>query len=228
MNLKAPSYVVKTMKQTKKIATLHLVRFFGAASVLSLVAAACGGSGSSSTSATVASSSGITTVSASKNTALGQEILVDSNGATLYLFEKDANGKSLCTGSCATAWPPLLAIGKVKAGTGVSASLLGTIKLSNGDMQVTYGGHPLYTFSGDSSSGQTNGEGSTAFGAPWYAVSNMGSAVMATDSSSAGGSAYGAYSAAPSTTAASGIPQGNGGDQDLDNNGGASDNDGNV
>ncbi|MDA8025448.1 MAG: hypothetical protein M0T78_02735 [Actinomycetota bacterium] len=215
------------MEQIQKLGHRQFVKYLGAASVLSLVAAACGGMGSSATSTTVGSSSATSTVSASENSALGQKIIVDSSGETLYLFEKDTEGKSLCTGGCATAWPPLLTKGKVQAGTGVSASLLGTIKRGNGDMQVTYNGHPLYTFSGDVSSGQTNGEGSTAFGAPWYAVSILGSAVIAKTTSTGGGSAYG-YAASPSTTATSGIPQGNGGDQDIDNNGGSSDADGNI
>ncbi len=215
------------MQQIKKLRHLQLVKYLGMASTLSLVAAACGANASSSTASTVSSSSASTTVSVSENTTLGQKILVDSSGETLYLFGKDAGGASQCTGACATAWPPLLANGKVQAGAGISASLLGTIKRGNGDMQVTYNGHPLYTFSGDSSSGQVNGEGSTAFGAPWYAVSTQGSAVVAKASAPAASSAY-SYTASPSTTATSGIPQGNGGDQDIDNNGGASDGDGNV
>lgn len=182
------------MEQFQILGHFQFVKYLGVASVLSLITAACGGYGSSTTSTTVGSSgssSATSKVSASYNAALGQKILVDSSGRTLYLFEKDAGGKSLCTGGCASAWPPLLTKGKVQAGAGISASLLGTIKRGNGDMQVTYNGHPLYTFSGDSSSGQTNGEGSKAFGARWYVVSSLGSAVIAKSTSPGGSGAYG-------------------------------------
>ena len=98
-------------------------------------------------------------------------ILVNSKGHTLYLFKKDRNGKSSCTGSCATFWPPLLAHGKPTAGSGVKASLLGTTKRSNGALQVTYNKHPLYAYKLDQKAGQTKGEGTLFFGAKWYAVS---------------------------------------------------------
>lgn len=196
MNRKANSSVVDVMKQSRKQFQLCVhfgfFRYLGAALVLSLVTAACGGYGSSSTSTTVGSSSSrITEVNRSYNAALGQNVLVNSSRLTLYLFEKDTGNKSLCTGGCASAWPPLLTKGKVQAGTGISTSLLGTINRGNGDMQATYNGHPLYTFSGDSRPGQTNGEGLTAFGARWYAVSAQGSAVIAKSTSSGSSGAYG-------------------------------------
>jgi predicted lipoprotein with Yx(FWY)xxD motif len=105
-------------------------------------------------------------------------ILVNSKGHTLYLFKKDKNGKSSCSGSCATFWPPLLKHGKPSAGSGVKASLLGTTRRSNGSLQVTYNKHPLYTYSLDTKAGQTKGEGVLAFGARWYAVSAKGTAVV--------------------------------------------------
>src|SRR5205823_8569425 len=105
-------------------------------------------------------------------------ILVNSKGHTLYLFKKDRNGKSSCTGSCAMFWPPLLSHGKPTAGSGVKASLLGTTRRSSGSRQVTYNKHPLYTYSLDKKASQTKGEGILAFGAKWYAVSAKGSAVV--------------------------------------------------
>jgi predicted lipoprotein with Yx(FWY)xxD motif len=114
-----------------------------------------------------------------RKTSLGQ-ILVNSKGRTLYLFAKDRNGKSACTGSCPRFWPPLLAHGKPTAGPGVKASMLGTTRRSNGSMQVTYNRHPLYSYSLDSQAGQTHGEGALAFGAKWYALSARGSAVVKT------------------------------------------------
>lgn len=105
-------------------------------------------------------------------------ILVNSRGHTLYLFAKDRNGKSACSGRCARFWPPLLSRGKPTAGPGVRPSLLGRTRRSNGSLQVTYNRHPLYTYSLDKQAGQTRGEGSFAFGAKWYAVSARGRAVV--------------------------------------------------
>ena len=116
------------------------------------------------------------TVSLGK-TKLGQ-ILVSSNGHTLYMFAKDKNGKSSCSGSCAKFWPPYLQHGKATAGPGVKLSLLGTTRRSNGSLQVTYNKHPLYGFALDKKAGQTNGEGNVAFGGKWYAVSARGTAVV--------------------------------------------------
>lgn len=92
--------------------------------------------------------------------------LAEANGRTLYSLSADAraHGKSVCYHACATAWPPLLTKGTPDAGRGVQASLLGTIKRTNGAEQVTYKGHPLYLFYKDTASGQVNGQGLTGFG----------------------------------------------------------------
>jgi predicted lipoprotein with Yx(FWY)xxD motif len=111
-----------------------------------------------------------------RGTSLGR-ILVNSQGRTLYLFKKDARGKSRCAGACAKFWPPLRASGKPTAGRGLSASKLGTIKRSDGKPQVTYNGHPLYTFQQDTRAGQTNGQGLTAFGASWFTLSPAGNQI---------------------------------------------------
>jgi predicted lipoprotein with Yx(FWY)xxD motif len=155
------------------------------------------------THATPASS----TVVSTAKTGLGR-ILVNSRGHTLYLFGKDSNGKSACSGQCATFWPPLIANGKPRVAGGAKASLLGTIKRADGRHQVTYNHHPLYTFVKDTKKGQTHGEGVSAFGAKWYAVSLAGAKVV--------------------PQAVNPIPQHNGGDHDADNNGGPSDGDGNI
>ena len=109
-------------------------------------------------------------------TSLGR-ILVDRHGHTLYLLEKDKNGKSACSGACASAWPPLIATAKPRAGAGAKASRLGTTKRADGRLQVTYNHHPLYTFIKDTKKGQTKGEGLNAFGAEWYALSAAGAKV---------------------------------------------------
>ena len=109
-----------------------------------------------------------------RSVSLGK-ILVNGSSQTLYLFEKDKNGKSKCSGACATNWPPLLTKGKPKASGSVSASKLGTTKRADGTTQVTYGGHPLYTFVVDNGKpGSTKGEGVDAFGAEWYVVGTNG------------------------------------------------------
>jgi predicted lipoprotein with Yx(FWY)xxD motif len=112
-----------------------------------------------------------------RKTTLGM-VLVTANGHTLYLFGKDRNDKSACNTSCAQFWPPLLSRGKPTAGPGVQASLLGTTKRSNGSVQVTYNKHPLYTYALDKQAGQTKGEGVSAFGAKWYALSAKGTAII--------------------------------------------------
>jgi predicted lipoprotein with Yx(FWY)xxD motif len=105
-------------------------------------------------------------------------ILVNSKGHTLYLFKKDSNDRSACSGSCPRFWPPLLSHGTPTGGAGIKASLLGTTRRATGSLQVTYNRHPLYTFSLDKQAGQTHGEGNLAFGARWYAVSAKGTAVV--------------------------------------------------
>jgi predicted lipoprotein with Yx(FWY)xxD motif len=172
------------------------------------------------------------------NTRLGK-ILVDSRGRTLYLFTKDSGTKSACSGACATAWPPLRASGKPTVGSGAKASLVRTTAHS----QVTYNNHPLYTFIKDTKSGQTNGEGVTAFGGSWFAVSPAGKKVSSGTSKSSSGSSSAPAPApaappapqpapkaapAPAPPANNGIPQNGGGDGDSDNNGGPSDGDGAI
>ena len=109
-------------------------------------------------------------------TSLGR-IIVTSNGRTLYLFEKDRNGKSACSGQCATFWPALITSGKPGATGGARASLIGTTRRADGRLQVTYNHHPLYTFVKDKKAGQTTGEGVNAFGAGWDAMSPAGAKI---------------------------------------------------
>ena len=108
-----------------------------------------------------------------RRTRLGP-VLVDTHGRTLYLFDKDHASQSTCFGQCAAVWPPLLTNGRPTAGQGVFASKLGTTRRSPHTLQVTYNGHPLYLYAGDSRAGQTNGEGLNQFGARWWAVTPAG------------------------------------------------------
>ena len=120
-----------------------------------------------------ASGAGSTTVSTRSKHELGR-FLVNSKSVTLYLFEKDTKNKSNCFGACAQNWPPLMAHGKLVAKGGVKSSHLGTIKRGSG-RQVTYFGHPLYTFVLDAKKpGSTKGQDFLAFGAKWYVVGTNG------------------------------------------------------
>jgi len=105
------------------------------------------------------------------------KILVDSKGDTLYLFQADTGTTSTCNGACASAWPPLTTTGNPAAGPGVSAAKLGTTKRTDGTVEVTYNGHPLYTFAGDSTPGLTTGEGNQGFGAEWDVLSAAGNKI---------------------------------------------------
>lgn len=105
-------------------------------------------------------------------------ILVDGRGRTLYLFAKDKHGKSSCSGLCAGYWPALATKSRPKAINGARKALLGTTRRSDGSLQVTYRGHPLYRFSGDTAAGQTSGEGLTDFGGGWWAVSPAGKKIV--------------------------------------------------
>lgn len=107
------------------------------------------------------------------NSTLGR-IVVDNEGRTLYLFEKDKNRRSACYGLCAKYWPPLLTHGRPVARTGVKQPLLGVARRANGSEQVTYAGHPLYRFVEDRQAGQTKGEGLNDFGAGWDVLSPAG------------------------------------------------------
>jgi len=119
-----------------------------------------------------ASSSG-TTVSLGKNDKLGS-FLVDDKGMTLYLFTKDTPNTSNCYDKCATAWPPLLTTGEPTAGEGVDASLLGTTNRTDGTVQVTYNGWPLYYYQKDKAPGDVVGQD---VGDVWFVVSAAGEQV---------------------------------------------------
>ena len=119
-------------------------------------------------------------------------------GKTLYWFAPDTSTASKCTGSCATYWPPVT--GPVTAGSGVTGTL-STITRSDGTVQATYDGHPLYTYVGDTAAGQAKGNGLNLSGGLWYemtvsgakpAVGTAASTPSAsTPSASTGGGGYG-------------------------------------
>jgi predicted lipoprotein with Yx(FWY)xxD motif len=149
-----------------------------------LAIAGCGSSGSSSTSGGNSSSS--TAAEAAEKSPPGAEsgvavltvasapkagpVLVDAKGFTVYDFHKDKGTTSSCYGSCAKVWPPVLTEGAPTAGEGAMSSKLGTTKRSDGTVQATYAGHPLYTYVADKKPGEANGNDFSSFGAQWYAL----------------------------------------------------------
>jgi len=119
-----------------------------------------------------------------RSTSLGKT-LVDANGRTLYLFEGDRANVSTLSSAGAAVWPRFVASGPVKAGNGVQAALIGTATSPAGVKQVTYQGHPLYYYVGDSSPGSTRGQGLNEFGALWYGLGASGNAITSAPSTSA-------------------------------------------
>jgi len=170
---------------------------FGAVSAVAaaaLLAAACS-SGASSSSGSASryggapASSSATTGSSPASSASGTVIttgtssagafLTNSSGRAIYLFMADSKDKSACSGACAAAWPPVTATGQPTASGSVNASNLGTITRSDGTKQVTYDGHPLYYFAGDTGAGMDKGQGLDGFGAKWWLVAPSGSSITA-------------------------------------------------
>ncbi|HEV3379515.1 MAG TPA: hypothetical protein VG142_00780 [Trebonia sp.] len=170
-----------------------------------LLAAACSSgttssgaqSGATATGSPAATSAGaktdITVHSGSAGT-----YLTDGSGRSVYLFEKDGKNSSACSAACLGVWPAVTASGGVTASGAAVAADLGTITRSDGTKQVTYDGHPLYYYSGDTAPGQVNGQGIDGFGAKWWLVTSSGAAITSaasgspsSSSSSSGG--YGGY-----------------------------------
>jgi predicted lipoprotein with Yx(FWY)xxD motif len=148
--------------------------------------AACG---STSVAAPLPNTNGRVATVGTGATGLGT-VLIDRQGRTLYLFTADSGGQSTCSGACALAWPPLLTTADPTAGSGAKASLLGTITRPGGRLQVTYNGHPLYLFVKDHHPGDTFGQGVTAFGASWYALTPSGNQVSGQSPTSGYGGGY--------------------------------------
>jgi predicted lipoprotein with Yx(FWY)xxD motif len=143
----------------------HRVWIASAATLIALSAcaknAAPSSGGGSSTSAHAGS-----VVIGTKSVPGTGTVLVDSNGLTLYELASESDGTIMCTASCATTWPPVLlpaGVSSATAGSGVSASELGTISRPDGGTQVTYGGMPLYLFVSDQGPGQDTGQGVEGF-----------------------------------------------------------------
>ena len=160
-------------------------RFVTAATVF--MAAILAGCGSTTPSAAVASPSpaaspasspaaAAATIKVAADAKLGQ-ILVNGEGMTVYLFVADTSTASTCYTSCAAIWPPVVTTGAPVAGTAAKASLLGTTTRTDGKVEVTYAGHPLYYFIQDKKPGDTTGQGVNGFGALWWVLAPSGAAM---------------------------------------------------
>jgi predicted lipoprotein with Yx(FWY)xxD motif len=165
-----------------------LIKHLAAATAIAAAAAALAACGGNAATASTKTPSGVTATVGFASTGNLGKILVDAKGDTVYLFRKDTGPTSACTGACAAAWPPLLATGKPTVASGLAAAKVGTTRRSDGRSQVTYAGHPLYRYQGDSQPGQAGGQGLNAFGASWFVLSSSGAAV--TKGGSGGGYSY--------------------------------------
>ena len=171
-------------------------RLLAAASlaVAMLAVAACASSSSSTSSgpapntAAAAGASSSSSGSALMVRTIGSaQVLTNSAGFTLYSFGPDTSTTSNCTGSCATFWPPVK--GPATAGSGVTGTL-GVITRSDGTMQATYDGHPLYTYAADTAPGDNKGNGLNASGGVWHEVTVSGTAPASSASPSSHGYGY--------------------------------------
>ncbi|TWP36194.1 COG4315 family predicted lipoprotein [Leekyejoonella antrihumi] len=153
-----------------------------------LAACGSGGGGSGSTSARTAASGALLHTS----TISVGTVLVDRSGRTIYDFAGDAGSTSKCTGACAANWPPVPAPSSIPSKVAGVSAKLGVTTRSGGTRQLTVGGHPVYTYVGDTKAGQANGQGKVLNGGLWTVVSPAGSPVRGSGSTpSSTGKGYG-------------------------------------
>jgi predicted lipoprotein with Yx(FWY)xxD motif len=179
---------IKEGKVKRTTYALALLAVVGA-----VVIAGCGGGSSSSSSgsteSTGSTSESVTTSGGGSGTIAGGEVaglgtvLVDSSGMTVYEFTEDKGTTSVCYGGCEAAWPPVVASGKPSAGEGAMSAAIGTTKRNDGTVQVTYEGHPLYTYGDDKAPGEANGNEADG---TWFALNEAGTAVKGTGSNETG------------------------------------------
>jgi len=157
------------------------------AAAVALGLAACGGDDSSSTAATASATSTAsasapgTSFSTANVSGLG-DVVVDGNGRTVYVLTSDGQKNVPCDdgSGCTKAWPDLPlpdGVAAAKAGTGIQASLLATMKAADGETYPTYNGWLMYEFAGDKGPGQGKGQGITSFGGTWYALTPAGTPI---------------------------------------------------
>jgi predicted lipoprotein with Yx(FWY)xxD motif len=182
--------MIRSLTQLEAGKRLRMLLALLAVAAAAAVLAACGSSGTSSGSGGTSTGSPVaTTGGSSPKTATigGVTVLTSSKGFTLYSFAPDTSTKSNCNGTCAQNWPPVT--GPVTA-AGVTGTF-GTIKRSDGSVQATFDGHPLYTFVGDTAPGQNKGNGLNAAGGLWHEITTSGTAPAGSSTSGSGGGGNG-------------------------------------
>jgi predicted lipoprotein with Yx(FWY)xxD motif len=173
-------------------ARLRILLALPAAAAAAAALAACSSAAASSPSPSGTSSSPAAAAASTVKTATiaGVTVLTNSQGFTLYSFAPDTSTTSKCNGTCAQNWPPVT--GPVTA-AGVTGTF-GTITRSDGSVQATFDGHPLYSFAGDTAPGQNKGNGLNAAGGLWHEITSTGTAAPAPaggSSPGSGGAGYG-------------------------------------
>ena len=170
---------------------LRILLALPAAAAAAAALAACSSSGTPSGASSSGTSGGhIAAAADSLKTAKigGATVLTSVKGFTLYSFAPDTPTTSKCNGTCAQNWPPVKG---AASASGVKGTF-GTIKRSDGSVQATFDGHPLYTFVGDAAPGQNHGNGLNAAGGLWHEITTSGSVTAggSTPGSGGGGSGY--------------------------------------
>jgi predicted lipoprotein with Yx(FWY)xxD motif len=173
---------------------LRMLLVLPAAAAAAAVVAACSSAGTPAGASSSSSSGGGSSAHAAaaagslKTARIGAAtVLTNAKGFTLYSFAPDTSTTSKCNGTCAQNWPPV----KGPATAAGVKGTFGTIKRSDGSVQATFDGHPLYAFAGDTAPGQANGNGLNAAGGLWHEVTTSGSAAPAPAGASSGGGGYG-------------------------------------
>ena len=181
--------MIRSLTRLKSPNRLRMLLALLAVAAAAAVLAACSSSATSSTGGSTSTPTGTSSPAAATAGSLktatigGATVLTNAQGFTLYSYAPDTPTKSNCNGTCAQNWPPVK--GPATA-SGVSGTF-GTIKRSDGSVQATFDGHPLYAFAGDTAPGQNKGNGLNAAGGLWHEITTSGTAAAGSSSSSSGG-----------------------------------------
>jgi predicted lipoprotein with Yx(FWY)xxD motif len=176
--------MIRSLTRLEAPNRLRMLLALLAVAVATAVLAACS---SSATSSTGSSSPAAATAGSLKTATIGGvTVLTNASGFTLYSFAPDTPSKSNCNGTCAQNWPPVKGPATASGVTGT----FGTIKRSDGSVQATFDGHPLYAFAGDTAPGQNKGNGLNAAGGLWHEITTSGTAPAGSSSSGSGGGGY--------------------------------------
>jgi predicted lipoprotein with Yx(FWY)xxD motif len=180
--------MIRSLTRVKAPSAVRVLLAVLAVAAAAVVLAACGssapsaaGGGTSTGSPAAATAGGLKTA-----TIGGATVLTNAAGFTLYSFAPDTPAKSNCNGTCAQNWPPVHGPATASGVTGT----FGTIKRSDGSVQATFDGHPLYAFAGDSAPGQNKGNGLNAAGGLWHEITTSGTATAGSSAPGSGGAGY--------------------------------------